>query len=385
MKRICNFLPVFLLIVALFTGCATNTASLEEPAELSGLVWKEQVPLSYAEQFTIDRYEGGYSLIRVADGNQYLIVPQGKEAPDGLAPSVTVLPKGVDHIYLAATAVMSNFVELGCGDAIRFSGTKASDWQIDYPRKAMKDGSLLYAGKYREPDYELLLTEQCRLSIQSTMILHSPDVKEKLIELGIPVLVDYSSYESHPLGRSEWIKVYGELMGQEALAEQLFEEQAAQLATIESRASTGKTAVFFYVNSSGQVVTRKSGDYITKMIQLAGGEPAIQNLGSSETATSTITMEMEQFYSQAKDADIFIYNSTIDGAITSIDDLLQKSNLLSGCKAVKNGDVWCTRENLFQEPMKLGTVISDFHAIFTDTTAEHAPVFLYRLESGDAS
>ena len=58
-------------------------------------------------------------------------------------------------------------------------------------------------------------------------------------------------------------------------------------------------------NSSGQVVTRKSGDYITKMIQLAGGEPAIQNLGSSETATSTITMEMEQFYSQAKDADDF--------------------------------------------------------------------------------
>ena len=83
------------------------------------------MPLSYAEQFTIDRYEGGYSLIRVADGNQYLIVPQGKEAPDGLATSVTVLPKGVDHIYLAATAVMSNFVELGCGDAIRFSGTKA--------------------------------------------------------------------------------------------------------------------------------------------------------------------------------------------------------------------------------------------------------------------
>ena len=32
------------------------------------------------------------------------------------------------------------------------------------------------------------------------MIYHNPEVKEKLEEFGIPVLVEHSSYESHPLG-----------------------------------------------------------------------------------------------------------------------------------------------------------------------------------------
>ena len=38
------------------------------------------------------------------------------------------------------------------------------------------------------------------------MIYHNPEVKEKLEEFGIPVLVEHSSYESHPLGRTEWVK-----------------------------------------------------------------------------------------------------------------------------------------------------------------------------------
>ena len=47
------------------------------------------------------------------------------------------------------------------------------------------------------------------------MIYHTPEVKERLEEFGIPVLVERSSYESHPLGRVEWIKLYGVLLGKE--------------------------------------------------------------------------------------------------------------------------------------------------------------------------
>ena len=67
----------------------------------------------------------------------------------------------------------------------------------------MEEGDILYAGKYSAPDYELILDEGCNLAIENTMIYHNPEVKEKLEELGIPVLVERSSYESHPLGRLE--------------------------------------------------------------------------------------------------------------------------------------------------------------------------------------
>ncbi len=376
-------IAVTAVFIIILSGCSKTESIPENHIEIDGLTFSGRVELTYAEQFAIDRYEDGYSLIHTMNGEGLFLVPEGEEIPDGLSEDITVIEKPVDNIYLAATSAMGLFAELEQGEAVKFSGTKADDWYIDYAREAMENGTMLYAGKYREPDYEMLLENKCRLSVQSTMIEHSPEVKDKLTELGIPVFVDYSSYETHPLGRSEWIKVYAEMTGTEALAEQLFGEQAGQLDSI-SESSTGKTAAFFYISTSGQAVTRKSGDYVTKMIQLAGGENVFKNLGDNEKVSSSVTMEMEQFYSQAKDADFIIYNSTISGEVTSLDELIAKNELLRDFKAVQNGNVWCTKENLFQETMKLGTVISDFNSIFTGNIESEPPVFLFRLEGGEA-
>ena len=367
--------------IIMLSGCSKTEKIPEKHIEIDGLIFCERVELIYAEQFAIDRYENGYSVIHTMNGESFLLVPEGKKTPDGLSESITVIEKPTKNIYLAATSAMGLFAELEQGEAVKFSGTKADDWYIDYARQAMENGTMLYAGKYREPDYEMLLENECMLSIQSTMIDHSPEVKDKLNELGIPVFVDYSSYETHPLGRSEWIKVYGEMTDTSELARQLFSAQAEQLDII-SEQSTGKTVAFFYISTSGQAVTRKSGDYVTKMIELAGGENVFENLGDDK-ATSSVTMEMEQFYSQAKNADFIIYNSTIGGEITTVEQLIAKNELLADFKAVQNGNVWCTKENLFQETMKLGTVISDFNSIFTGDTENEPPVFLFRLEDGE--
>lgn len=370
---------VITVFVIMLSGCSQEKTIPEKHIEIDGLMFSERVELIYAEQFAIDRYENGYSVIHTMNGESFLIVPEGGKAPERLSENITVIEKPSKNIYLAATSAMGLFSELEQGQAIKFSGTKADDWYIDYAREAMENGTMLYAGKYREPDYELLLENECALSIQSTMIEHSPEVKDKLEELGIPVFVDYSSYESHPLGRSEWIKVYGEMTGTPELASELFKAQTAELEQI-FQSSTGKSVAFFYISTSGQAVTRKSGDYVTKMIELAGGENVFTNLGDDK-ATSSVAMEMEQFYSQAKNADFIIYNSTIGGEVTDVDQLIAKNELLRDFKAVRNGNVWCTKENLFQETMKLGTIISDFNLIFSGNTEQKSPVFLFNLES----
>ena len=373
---------ISLIIPVMFVSCGSEKSLSEKPAEIDGLVFEERAELKYADQFEIDRYKDGYSLIQTGNGSRYLIVPEGKTAPERLDSDIRVISRPVQDIYIAATSSMGIFEALGCGDAVKFSGTKAEDWYIDYARKAMEQGDMLYAGKYRQPDYELLLSGGCGLSIQSTMIEHSPEVKEKLEELGIMVFIDYSSYESHPLGRSEWIKVYGEIMGKAEDAERIFNQQADYLKDTKGFESTGKTAVFFYISNSGQAVTRKSGDYVTKMIELAGGENVFSGLGKG-SSSSAVTMEMEKFYETAKDADFIIYNSTIGGEINSVDELISKNSLLSDFKAVKEDNVWCTRNNLFQETMKLGAVISDFNSVFTGNAENNSPQFLYKLESGE--
>ncbi|MFQ9702309.1 MAG: hypothetical protein ACLR0U_08320 [Enterocloster clostridioformis] len=71
------------------------------------------------------------------------------------------------------------------------------------------------------------------------------------------------------------------------------------------------------------------------MIALAGGTYVPQGLAGNENALSTMNMQMESFYAAARDADYIIYNSTIDGELDSLDQLLDKSSLLADFKAVK--------------------------------------------------
>ena len=119
---------------------------------------------------------------------------------------------------------------------------------------------------------------------------------------------------------------------------------------------------------------------MAKAIELAGGTYAFRDLKADENAQATTTLQMEAFYTGAKDADILIYNSTIEGELTTIDQLLDKSPLLADFQAVKAGNVWCTGKNLFQESLGLGDMMVDFHTIFTDpTTPDDALTYLHRL------
>lgn len=366
-------------VIALLLLLALLTVSPGAEAAQSDWVWEGSMELQYATGFQVDYYAGGYKLIALADGSRFLTVPEGAQAPKDAPKDALPLYQPIDNIYLAATSAMCLFDALDRLDAIALSGSRAESWYIENARKAMEAGEILYAGKYSEPDYELLLSKGCPLAVESMMIGHASDVKQKLEELGIGVLTDQSSAEEHPLGRTEWIKLYAALLDEEALANQLFEEQAAFLNDALEGEPSGKTVAFFYISSSGRVVARKSGDYVTKMLELAGGRYVFGDLGDPQAKTSTVTIEMERFFAAAKDADIIIYNSTIGGELHSMEELLEKSPLLAQFKAVQEGNVWCTQKNMYQETTQLGQMIQSFQKIFTAEEELTELPFLYKL------
>lgn len=369
-----------LSLAVLLAACSPASEPVSgEPSAVSwdSLTVESGLDLQYADQFTVDYYTGGYALIHIVDGNDYLVVPENKPVPDGLADTTVVLTQPLDHIYLVATSAMDLFCALDSIGSIRLSGTDERGWYIDEAKAAMQNGAMLYAGKYSAPDYELIYAEQCDLAVESTMIYHSPEVKEQLERLGVPVLVERSSYESSPPGRMEWLKLYGVLLNREEAAEAIYQQALDSLRPVMEQENTGKTVAFFYINSNGSANVRKSNDYVAKMIEMAGGTYIFSDLGN-DNALSTMNMQMEMFYTGAKDADVIIYNSTIDGELHSIDELLAKSPLLADFKAVRNGDVWCTGQNLFQSTMGLGDMILDIHAVLTEEAPEPL-TYLHRL------
>lgn len=354
------------------------------------LTYDHSMELSYAENFAVDYYEGGYKLLTTRlNGDRILIVPKHQQAPEDaealVSPSaegepgkLIVLQEPVKNLYLVASSVMDMFAQLDSMDAISMCGLKEEDWYIPAAKQAMKDGTLLYAGKYSQPDYELLLSQNCSMAIENSMIYHTPEVMEKLGEFGIPTLVEYSSYEEHPLGRVEWVRFFGALLDQEEKADQLFEKQKEALKRVETEESTGKTVAFFYITSNGLVQVRQSTDYIPKMIELAGGKYVFENLGDPDSRRSTVNLQLEDFYDGAQDADFLVYNTTIDRQVQTLEDLLKKCSLLKDFKAVKNHQVWCTTEDMYQQSMSAGNLIEDFHRMLTGDDKETR--YLYRLK-----
>lgn len=377
MKRFVPWLLTLTMLLSMLSGCAAEQSGEDEN---SSWIPERSMELQFATQFQVDYYAGGYKLITLGDGSRFLTVPEGCQVPDAAPKDAVPLYQPLGNIYLAATSAMCLFDALDRLDAISLSGSRAESWYIDNARKAMEDGKILYAGKYSEPDYEMLLSYHCPLAVESMMIGHASDVKQKLEELGIAVLTDQSSMEEHPLGRTEWIKLYAALLNEEDRAEELFQEQVAYLNEALKAESSGKTVAFFHISSSGYVVARKSGDYVTKMLELAGGQYVFKDLGDAQTRTSTVNLEMEQFFASAKDADYIIYNSTIGGEIHSMEELLEKSPLLAQFRAVQNGNVWCTGKNMYQETTQLGQMIQSFQKIFSGEADNLTELpFLYRL------
>lgn len=402
--------------------------------EIDGLRFVSSEKNDVAEYFRLSVYEDAsgakYQLLETAGGlHRYLIVPQDAQVSDrksdhftaraseansankekkGDALELTVLQQPLTTTYVAASAVMAPLCDLGAVSQIRFSGLREEGWYVDEARTAMEKGSMLFAGKYSEPDYETLLREGCDLALESTMIYRSPEVIEKLSALGIPVYIDYSSYEQHVLGRLEWIRVYGALFGHEEKAQQWYASERDRIRAIQKDAekasvgaaqigksteksgtktsvdskntqmtsdgsfaskdqavSTGKTGsesagpdttadlrptvVYFYVNSSGQIQVRQPQDYIPELLELAGARYLAPDMkGLSGSRKSNVTVSLEDFYSSCRDADYLIYSATLDRPLSSIQELLGKNALFADFKAVKEGHVYTTDKDFYQ-------------------------------------
>lgn len=391
-KKTLLFLAVTLLLI-FSCACAQGNVKNENVTDNKNEVqkntkadWTRLTPngsekLDFATQFQIDYFEEGYALLTIEESGKYLVVPEKKEIPDNLESDIVVLRQPIVNGYLSATAAMDLIREIDCISCLSFVGTNRDGWYIDEAKAAFDDGTLQYAGKYNAPDIEKLVAGRCDIAIESTMIYHSPEIKEQLEQMEIPVFVERSSYESHPLGRLEWIKVYGLLFDKMDAATSYFNSQVEKQSTIDASVSYDKSIAFFYVTNNGSVSVKKSDDYVSKMIQLAGGNiVAFDTPKEEENAMSSMTIQMEAFYAAARDADYFVYNSSIDENMTTIKQLIDKNPLFSDFKAVKENHVWCTGKNMFQESTGIGDMILDFNKILANPDiSDDALTYLHRV------
>ncbi|MCR4924053.1 MAG: ABC transporter substrate-binding protein [Lachnospiraceae bacterium] len=321
--------------------------------------------IKYSEKFDMLRTKEGNFYVDIFDDKSILILKKDNKEDGDIKADITIR-EGEGDIYLASSSVMDFFRELSNLSLVSMTSTRSEDWSMPKVAEMVDKGDIKYVGKYSAPDYELLISNGCKLAVENTMIYHNPEVKENLEKLGIDVLVERSSYERAPLGRLEWIKLYGALTGSYEKAEAFFEKSVEELSDIKNTVSKKKKVICFSVNEKGIVNIKLPNDYLSALIEMAGGDNPFKELVDEDSDKTGMNIEMESFFEEAKDADILIYNSTIEGEIDTLKELYDRGEIFKEMKACKEGRVYCMVNDVFQQPTIMTKLVKDFSLIMDE-------------------
>lgn len=365
-------------------NASESTAAVSETAleNYDGkLELDHSLEVKYSNNFGIDYYKGGYKIINVDDGagnkTRIVLIPEGMSVPkDGVGEDDIVLCQPVENIMAASAPTIALLNAMGALDKVTLTTSDADSWYIDEIKQAVLDGRMTYVGSSTEPDYELITASKTKFAVYTRML--SDDVKEQFTKIGVDVLCDYSSVETEPMARVEWAYVYGALFDLEEEAAKLVEEQEAVMEGINKADAEGKSAAVFYITSSGKLYARNADDYMAMMVEYAGGEYALSDVGVGKTGT--INMEMEAFYEKACNADYIIYVWSMGGKPETLNDLLEKGELFKDFKAVKEGNVWCTTPDYFQATNAIGDMIADINTVLKGGATDEDVTYLFRLQ-----
>ena len=344
-----QFLKALPAAALALTACGSGQQ--EAPAATDALVLDHVYPLDYARQFTADVYTDGSVLLTIAEsGDKFLVRPEG-------AAELSVLPWSCASRWK---------IFISCPAPLWIT---SSTWTRWIPSLFPAPGPMAGISTRPKPPWRRARSPMRASTVRRTTSaswLPTPEVKEQLEHFGVPVLVERSSYESGPLARMEWIKFIGLLLGKTEEAERVFSEKIARIEPVLQQEPTGKTVAFFSVTGNNLITVRKGGDYVAQMIGMAGGSYVFADLTDNGNSLSTMNLPQETFYAQARDADVLIYNSTIEGVVDTREQLVKKCAMLADFKAVQSGDCWCTSKSFFQQSMALPDLILDMNRVFTE-------------------
>ena len=263
------------------------------------LEWVEHAP-RHARSYTLLRY-GTRSRVLVfgdQDRKDTLAVVELGSGPSGSVRSASRFSLAVPlrRIALLSTTHASYLSALGAADRIR------SMAYLDHVRdttvlRFAAEGSIRSLGPAENPDRELLLAQD------PDVLFLSPfgGLRSGVVPGGgIPVVPICEYLERTPLGRAEWVRFFGLLLGLESRADSLFDaiEERYESTREMVGATSERPLVFFGSAWKGVWYVPAGNSHIAALVRDAGGE----QLFGDRTGSDNVTIDLETVLQQGQRA-----------------------------------------------------------------------------------
>ena len=281
-----------LLLVAL-TACRFNTQVKEEKVEVDNL-------MRYAHNVTVSEKDYGYLMEVICPWDTTLTLGKFALVKDTTAvvgEGVTLVKVPVQSVVSFSATQWSVFLRLGEIDRVK--GILEGRFVTDSTMR-----SLLEQEKVYDIGTEAAANIERMIQIQPDILLYSPyfDGNQGGLNITGAVLFPFADYmENTPLGRAEWIRVIGMLIGCEEKANAWFddiERRYNALSTLCAEVEHRPT-VFSDLAFNGQWYVAGGRSYMAKLFADAGAD----YIWKDNPSTASVPMDAESILAKAQHAD----------------------------------------------------------------------------------
>ncbi|MBR5856241.1 MAG: ABC transporter substrate-binding protein, partial [Bacteroidales bacterium] len=264
----------------------------------------------------------------------YTLVP--RDCTGILSADINAIPYPVENVICMSSSHVAFLTKLGMESKISgISGTRfISNKKVT---ELIDDKKIVDIGSEELPNYELIISLKPDVIFAYRVNGNSNSYIETLQKYGIKVLTIGEHLEEEPLGKVEYIKLFGLLCNRKMEADSIFssikEEYIKTKQDIaEHTGNTSKAKVLINIPYKGVWMIPGGNNYISRIIQDAGG----CILGAKEGISHSSQMSFEEIYNIALQADVWIHTNMIN----KLDDLGRENPLYKNIPSFKRGEVY---------------------------------------------
>ena len=366
-----SILSVLVFALVLFTSC--NNEVKEKKKSTSS---EQEIVLKYAKYFKIYKSEDSFR-IEIYDRTkviQELLVSNDPKSSDVLKiPFNKFVATSTTHLgyieYLNSRSGLVGFPKINLiADSVLHS-------------KALK-GDLAELGTAESMNFEKLF------ELSPDVIFDFPNPisegqKSKLIKAGMKISTVTEFYEETALGKVEWIKLFGLLLGKEELANKVFEEIENRYLNIEKSVEVKKDApTVFSGTMFGDTWYAPGGNSFASKFYKAVGA---QYVWASDSSSGSRSFSFEKVYQDAVDADYWIGV----GGQSSLKSMIESNSNYNLFKAFKNKNVysvyggetaWGANSYFEKGVLEPDVVLEDLIIIFDDNSDKSKLIYHKKLK-----
>ena len=372
MKRISLYVALLLLASTLMAGCQNGNN------RTSAMLDEVDVTVAYAQGFRLAQGDG-YRRIDIINPwdtttllHTYILVNHDDTLPAQL-PEGEIVRTPLRNSLVFSSVHCSLLDELECLDAV--GGICDSRYIYNAVlRQRLTDGTLTDAGNSTAPNIEAII------NLNPDAILLSPfeNVRhERLVNTRIPIVECADYMEATPLGRAEWIRLFGWLYGCSDRADSLFNTiKESYIATTQRLAQAMHKPKVITERRTGQVWYIPGGNsYVATLLHDAGASYP----WSDNDKTGSIPLSFENVFEKGQDADYWIikYHAAED---MTYESLCEEYAPHARFKAFEQEHIYgCNTQyrNYYEEtPFHPERLLRDLAAIFHPSLFEgHVPFY----------